>query len=115
MNLEEIRKLALDIAEERVFGSWMIPEDELDDTLAIVFMPLALGGEKHLPEDASVLYEYLDKSKHKTTKGYPIFVSMKVLSSVELCSLPDPWRNASECSWLKMGMRDVKLTLIWMI
>ena len=87
MNLEEIRKLALDIAEERVFGSWMIPEDELDNTLAIVFMPLALGGEKNLPEDASVLYEYLDKSKHKTTKGYPIFVSMKVLSQSELAQL----------------------------
>lgn len=87
MNSEEIRKLALDIVEERIFGSWMIPEAELDDTLAIVFMPLALGGEKHLPIEASVLYEYIDKSDHRTSKGYPIFTSMKVLTKSELIEL----------------------------
>jgi len=72
----ELRLLATDIVEGRVIGSWMIP----DEKIPVVFRPLATGGAEKLPDDASCLYEYINKSSVKSIDGYPMFSSMRFLT-----------------------------------
>lgn len=84
MTDEELKQLALDVVENRVFGSWMIPENEQEDTLPIVFMPLAFGAAGHLDENVCSLYEYVSTTKRFTSKNYPVFMTMRTLSKVEV-------------------------------
>jgi hypothetical protein len=81
---EELHQLVADIAAGKVFGSWMLPEEHLDELLPVVFMPLALGAASKLPDDLWGVYEYTEKSgRHRTKCGKPIFMTMKILRSEE--------------------------------
>ena len=82
MTDDELRTLAVDIVEGKVFGSWMLPEADLH-LIGNVFMPLVLGGAERLPEDASCLYEYLDKRLPLTVNGHPTFLSFRFLTETE--------------------------------
>lgn len=87
MTEPELRKLALDIVEGKVFGSWMIPEADQDRLLPVVFMPLSLRPvvtQKLLEESqAASLYEYYDKGK-MGINGYPNFMSCCFLTKEEV-------------------------------
>jgi hypothetical protein len=77
---EVLKQIALDVTDGKIFGSWMLPETQVENLVHIVFMPLAFGAAKQLPEGTATLYEYLDKSGPRTINGYPIFYSMKTLT-----------------------------------
>lgn len=77
MNNDELKQLALDIHEGKVFGTWNIPENESPDTAGVVFMPAILGAE--IPEDVVHLYEYIEKAGPRSVNGMPIFMSMHIL------------------------------------
>jgi len=70
----ELRQLAADAVEGRVFGSWMVGDTA---SLPLVFMPLALGAQ--LPKDTQHVYEYLEKAGPRGINGYPSFFSFHVL------------------------------------
>ena len=77
MTNEELKVLAVDIIEQKVLGSWMVP----DALVARIFVPLSVGAASKLPEDVSCVYEYLDKSMPMTIENYPTFFSLKFLTT----------------------------------
>ena len=72
----ELRKLALDIVENKVCGSWQLVQDD-PSMIPSVFMPLALGGT--VPEDAIHVYEYLNKAGPMAVNDWPIFMSCRFI------------------------------------
>lgn len=82
MNDDDLKKLAIEIVDGKVFGSWMLPEKDIQ-LIANVFMPIAVGGSEHLPEDVACLYEYFDKRLDMSINGYPTFLSCKFLTKSE--------------------------------
>lgn len=84
MTDEELKTLAVDISEGKVFGSWMVPAEDAERLMPVIFMPLALGAaEKIQDQDVWGLYEYCDKATRRTVKGYPLFISFKTLSQAD--------------------------------
>lgn len=80
MTNSELKKLAWDIADGKVFGSWMITDEKY---LPLVFLPLLFGQEK-FPEAAS-LYEYHAKAgPKKLPNGYPNFATCCFLTKDEV-------------------------------
>jgi hypothetical protein len=79
----ELKKIAMDIVNGRIFCSLSIPEHDAD-VLPLVFMPLALTGPEYgkwcVDNQIHVLYEYMGKRLKMGVNGYPIFPSMRVLS-----------------------------------
>jgi hypothetical protein len=75
----ELKKLAVDIVDQKVFGSWMAP----DSLIANIFIPLRKGGSDMVPEDVSCLYEYMDKATGMLAHGYPTFFSFKFFTNEE--------------------------------
>ena len=86
-SVAELKQLALDVVEGRVFGSWSVPEDEVRMLMSI-FLPLALCEKEHLKDlvDQNItgFYEYLDKSNSMAVNGYPTFMTVKMLNSADL-------------------------------
>jgi hypothetical protein len=76
MKEQELKQLAIDIMEGRVFGSWNVKDWEHD--LGCVFMVIPLMNEP-LPEDTAHVYEYYDKAGPVSMNGMPTFFSMKIL------------------------------------
>lgn len=74
------RQLALDVLAGRVFGSWMVPGDDLS-ILRSIFMPVGLGDSSMFPKDAVAVYEYLDKAGPMAINGYPMFFSCRIMTS----------------------------------
>lgn len=74
---EEIRQLAIDVVEGRVFGSWACDPD----SWKLVFMPLGLLGPEDVEgfRDVCSVYEYIDKAGPRTCNGYPMFMSCNML------------------------------------
>ena len=88
MTEEELKTLALDISEGKVFGSWMLPPDQAENLMPVVFMPLALGAAEKIQEvDLWGIYEYVDKATRRTVNGYPLFTSFKMLTQDDCVTL----------------------------
>jgi hypothetical protein len=89
MTETELKQLAVDVVDGKVFGSWMIPEED-KRLLAVIFLPLAFrGADEKLPDDVWCMYEYVEKaSKHKV-KDYPTFMSCKYLTGAD-CAILNP-------------------------
>lgn len=80
----ELRKLAMDIHDGKVFTSGNIqnPSD-----LPMVFMVIALGGfanlSKEEAENIGLIYEYMDKAGPRSINGNPCFMSCRTLTKKE--------------------------------
>ena len=78
MTNEELKILAVDIVDGKVFGSWDVPQE----LIAAVFVPLQNPKVRaRLPEDVSCLYQY--KEQAVTTikdTSTPAFKSFKYLT-----------------------------------
>ena len=84
---EQIKQLIMDVVGGRVFCDFMIPEGQTN-TLAMVFMPLALMERKdglRLMEvdEASMVYEYLEKAGPRSINGMPGFFSFQFLNRAD--------------------------------
>lgn len=81
---EEIKKLAVDIAEGKVFTSAQI--ENVED-YPMIFLPLILGALKDKSKEdlqkIGLMYEYIDKAMPRSINGYPIFSSFNLLSQEE--------------------------------
>lgn len=78
MSEEELRKLAVDYVEGKIFTTFHFHEAEMDrgEMVGLVFMPLLLGGVG-FAKDAWMLYEYYSEAGPRSINGYPIFFSMR--------------------------------------
>lgn len=81
---EEIVRLAQDVVDGKVFGTWQLPNNE-GDMLPMIFMPIALGCT--IPENAGHAYEYLDKAGPRSINGYPCFFSVTFLNGPDSIKL----------------------------
>ena len=75
----QLRRLALDIVEGRVFGTWCLTEEQLNAAAAVVFMTIALGAKVDTSK-VRHLYEYLDKAGPRSINGRPCFFSHRELT-----------------------------------
>ena len=83
MRREELKKLAIDIVEGRVFGTWNISSEE-KNLIPMIFLPLNFIDERQFRRLKSRkivhAYEHLDRAGPRTVNGYPIFFSCKFLT-----------------------------------
>lgn len=89
MTEPELKKLAADVVEGKVFGSWMLPETD-QHLIAAIFLPLAFNDAAgKLPDDVWGVYEYNDKAKKLGVRQYPAFISCKFLTKHD-CEMLNP-------------------------
>ena len=84
---EELKTLALDIFQEKVFTTLHIPENE-GHMIRSIFMPIGLGGLT--PEQAAevgMLYEYLSQAGPRSVNGYPCFFSVQCVNKADMDQL----------------------------
>ena len=79
----ELRKLAIDIVEGRVFGSWMCDERHIP----MVFLVAQLSAPEHWPRNTSQVYEYLNKAVLGSVNGMPIFHSCNILTTNDVAAI----------------------------
>ena len=103
---EELKQLAIDIAEGRVFTSNSVQNDYLD----MVFMPLLfLNNDQRkelIEKEPAFFYEYIDKASPRSVNGMPCFTSFRYLPSSDLKRLNEfytrytmsvkEWKNEKE-------------------
>lgn len=81
---EELKKLAIDIVEGRVFGTWNLSEDA---PTSMVFMTLAFMGQEQLDSmkerDVVHIYEHISEAGPRSVNGMPMFMSHKELTRQE--------------------------------
>jgi len=82
----ELKQLALDISDGRVFGTWMIREGDLH-LLGLIFMLLQFLNEEDRKEKPAAIYEYYTEAGHQGINGYPIFWSCCYLNQEEVDQL----------------------------
>lgn len=83
-NTEELKVIANDILDGKIFLEFYLPDPKYSH---LVFLPLMMIKNKELLKPVTMLYQYMDKSVSTTPDGYPVFDSMKYLTSDELESL----------------------------
>ena len=79
MTDEELKVLAVDIVDRKVFGSWMVPKDQ-PSLIASIFIPLSIGAASKLPGNVDSLYEYLHRAMPISVNGYPAFFTFRFLT-----------------------------------
>jgi hypothetical protein len=81
---QELRQLATDIAEGKVFGTWCMSNL---DFIPNVFMVINFLDDTSLEQIAKEkpvhIYEYLDKAQPMGVNGMPTFFSMNFISGQE--------------------------------
>jgi len=78
---KDLKKLAVDIVEDRVITDRHLSDRNNMHLLDHVFMPLGLGGLEDVdPDDVGLIYEYYDKALPRGINGYPMFLSMYLLN-----------------------------------
>lgn len=81
---EEIKKIALDVLQGRIFCDRMVDAPEM---VTSVFMPLGLMEHKDLKalakRNPQLIFEYLDKAMPMGVNGMPMFTSMQYLDEQE--------------------------------
>ena len=83
----QLKQLALDVVEGRVFVSWQLGSNN-ESLVNSVFMPLLFMTEEQVQEmkrhKVVQLYEYLEKAGQKAIDGFPMFMSMQMLTEAEI-------------------------------
>ena len=84
MEEKELRQLAIDIEERKVFGTFNMSINDMN-CLQSVFMPIAFMNEeqrqKFIKNDIIHFYEYYDKAAGKMSiNGMPCFGSMRSIN-----------------------------------
>jgi len=83
MDEKALRQLALDVAENKVFGTFHLREHE-QGLVGNIFMPILFMDDKQCEnmkkEDIFHLYEYYDKAGPMSINGRPIFSSVRMIS-----------------------------------
>jgi hypothetical protein len=88
---QDIKALALDIQEGRVFGSWHLKKTD-EWLLSSIFLPLMFLEPEQVEEMAEVahIFEYIDRAGPRSINGYPAFMSFHRISHTEwdtICKL----------------------------
>lgn len=105
-NLEKevISQLAKDIATDKVFCSFYLPESELN-LIGSIFMPILFGALKDYTQeqikDLGFIYEYYDKAGPRGINGYPMFMSCGFVSK------DDANRIQNKVDQIRKALKDI--------
>ncbi len=80
---QELKQLALDYVENKIFGSWDIPKTEKSNIIGMVFLPIMFIEKKDIPKGLCHVYAYLKDAGPRSINGYPIFWSCSFLNKKE--------------------------------
>lgn len=80
---QELKKLALEYTEGKIFGSWNIHETDQKSVIGMVFMPITFMLKKDLPEDIAHVYAYMHEAGPRSINGYPMFYSCYMLNEAD--------------------------------
>jgi len=84
---QELRQIAIDFQENKIFCSQHIHPNERDSMIPSVFMVInfmdADARKKLIDENVVVFFEYLTEAGPMSVNGYPIFFSMRSFTSSE--------------------------------
>jgi len=79
MDEKELKQLAIDISENKVFGTFHMNKCEIAN-MSTVFMPIIFMNDEQRKESANNnivhFYEYYDKAGPRSVNGMPCFFSM---------------------------------------
>lgn len=86
----ELRELAIDIVDGRIFTSGHLRPHE-EDMVRLIFMPLSLMSPEDLQrlkeQECALFYEHLHKAAPRSINGLPSFFSMAWLNKEETVRL----------------------------
>lgn len=104
-----LRELALDIVEGKVFGSWELHNPEKE--LSMVFMVILLAKKEDLPSDIGAIYEYMHRASKQSINGMPIFYSCRFLTVRQFKEVCDYVKEAREHrkSFLQNNVKEPKI------
>lgn len=77
---KELKQLAIDIVEGKVFGTWNMDNPH---NIHSVFMVSLFMKKKDIPKDTVHFYEYMEKAGRWSVNGMPTFFSARVLNKKE--------------------------------
>ena len=81
---KNLKQLAIDISENKVFGTFNIREDDIEINMPMVFIPIALMNQKQkqkiIDEETVHIYEHMDKAGYRSVNGMPCFLSMNCIN-----------------------------------
>jgi hypothetical protein len=90
MTDEELKQLAQDIVDKKVFTSNHLPQDD-PMLLGCVFIPLVMMNDEQQAEfiekKPGMVYEYLDKAMPMGIDNFPCFMSMRYVTEDEYSKL----------------------------
>ena len=84
----ELKKLAYDIFNNQVFGSWQLTRDDLD-LLPQIFVGLNFVNPGEISKDVEYCYEYLNKAQENGINGFPVFLCLNLLTRNELVQITE--------------------------
>lgn len=84
----DLKKLAVDLYENRIFTDRHLIMDNQAHLLTSVFMPIMFGAfsgktQEDLKNEIGMIYEYYDKAGPRSINGYPMFLSLRVITPKE--------------------------------
>ena len=105
----ELRQLAMDIVDGKVFGTWNFENERaLNDMLTSVFITLIFIRQL-LPENLGCVYEYLSEASERSVNGYPCFVnSCRMLAKDDVPKLNELIVQLREQKISFLEDRDIK-------
>lgn len=75
---DELKQLAVDWVEGRIFTSFDIHPGDMPFMLTKVFMLISLGALAELSkkqlDDVGMIYEYMSEQGYRSVNGYPMFI-----------------------------------------
>jgi|TARA_Y100000034_G_C6910429_1_gene424495 hypothetical protein len=85
---KELKELAVDIFENKVFGTWAFRDDqEMESLMGMVFMPFLFMSQEDKAKLTAAkvhhIYEYYDQAGPRSINGKPIFMSMRFILDTE--------------------------------
>lgn len=95
---EELKQIAKDIHEGKIFTQYHMTPDQWGSMLPHVFLPIAFGALQELLKQAPVgmLYEYYEKSLPRGHNGFPIFQSFQYLGVEDTNAVIDQVESLKE-------------------
>ena len=86
MEEKELKQLAIEISENKVFGTFHIKDCTVDKT-TMVFMPLLFMEDESKQElidnEITHIYEYVEKAGPRSINGMPVFMSFRTISKTD--------------------------------
>ena len=79
---EELKILAKDIIEGKIFGTWLMTQQQLNEIARVIFIPIALGAD--VPKETYHVYApYSAVMGSHALNGFPFFSSCGILTQSE--------------------------------